>query len=294
MPTCATSILAMISGHAQPLGSTMRHPSMFLLIACGRNDMKHELIADIERADGTSETVQIKERTGYFHDGTGYVSMAWPDFSELGVLPFAFIEYIPEHPGPQILRAGELQTESGTHSLAGAIAVFEVTWNGGREFPILESGTIDTVTAAGDTVHVEFTAGPSNCMNNITSSGGCGSAWIEDGPIDVQWEPAFAGCSAEIIEAAVGTDYTGTISEDRMSIGDVELECEGNYSVDVMCGDDPFEVDIDGCTWTVFSYGFPANPAIAGNSGSWHISAGNTCAGVESEAICDALLYAYK
>ena len=263
---------------------------VLLLAGCARDDRQNTFDLEITRADGSRDSLHLKDRTGYFHRDSALATMSWPSFDEYTTaVEFAFIDYAAMVPGPQRLAGGSIRMEDGTtYELAylDVIAHMEVEWRGGKEFPVTQKGSFE-LEVNGDALQAEFTMSPSNCMNNITRSGGCGGPYLHDEPVDLEWVSDFQGCPAEVVEAAVGTDRSGLLAEDEMALGDVSLECTMNYNLEIMCGDDPFEVEVDGCTWTVFTYAYPENTALYGNYGVFYVNAGNTCEGDDVATACN-------
>lgn len=261
-----------------------------LLAGCARNDRQNTFDLKITRADGSKESLSLKDRTGYFHRDSSLATMSWPSFDEYGIAEeFAYIDYAAMVPGPQQLTTGVITLANGTtYDLGGnqVVAQMEVKWNGGKQFPVLQSGSFEA-EINGDLLEAEFTMAPSNCMNNITRSGGCGGPYLLEEPMDLTWVKNFAGCPEELVDAVLGSDLDGTLSEEEMTLGDTSLACEMNYNLEIMCGDDPFEVEVDGCTWTVFNYAYPENVAINGNYANFYMNAGNTCEGPDVPTACN-------
>ncbi|MCB9686308.1 MAG: hypothetical protein H6735_14795 [Alphaproteobacteria bacterium] len=228
------------------------------------------------------------DRTAYQFNGTETASIAWPGIEEYGSAPEQVItDFLPNLPGRQPVKIAVV-TGGALQPSMSVVGTFEVRWTGARDVPIELEATFDHDDGAGTTVLGSLTASDASCMTSTPTNTwtGCGQ-WVSGDPGPATWTQTFAGCPAEVLEAAVGAEPGGSWSNDEVVVGPVELECVTTYDDDLLCGNDTFQVDVAGCTWDVFVY--------AGGRGSTgpglelRVEAGNSCPDAPITA-CETIL----
>ena len=93
-----------------------------------------------------------------------------------------------------------------------------------------------------------------------------------------------------LVDAYLGTDMTGKISEGRLELGSKSLSCVNSYNNRVMCGENPKTLEVDGCEWQVLGRGGPTGYSPTSAEGWFIVSASSECAGGGAPLLCETWL----
>lgn len=255
---------------------------------------------DIELTDsntGTGTRLKLSDEEGFVPTETGYYQFSWPSLEQYGqTSEMAFIYFVPLVPGIQTLGGGQVMTPDGTWYLNGHSVDLEIKWEGSRSFPFVHKGKFLGDTVGGVTVEGDFSLSNMNCLADIfdyDSTYECGLSFSAGGTYDMTWTVRSDAnwCPQSVVDAYLGTDREGSVSESKLELGDVKLSCVENYNNRVMCGKNPVEVEAEGCTWQVLGRGGPAgyDPSVV--TGWFVVSAGSDCASGEAPRICETWLF---
>lgn len=273
--------------------------------ACGdlvflfpQNNKKHSIdIEVIDANSGTGTQLKLSDEEGYVSTETGYYQFSWPSLDQYGqTSEMAFIYFIPLIPGAQVLGGGQVMTPDGTWYLNGQSVEMEVKWEGSRSFPFVHKGQFRGDDVSGVTVEGDFTLSTMNCLGSSFSYDSeyeCGRSFHVGGSYDVTWTVRSDAnwCPQGVVDAFLGTEREGSISESKLELGDIKLNCVQNYNKRVMCGKNPEEVEVDGCTWQVLGRGGPEGYDPSGVTGWFVVSASSECASDGIPRICETWLF---
>lgn len=204
----------------------------------------------------------------------------------------AYIYFYPLFPGVQLLSGGQVMSPDGQWYLAGHAVDFDIRWEGSRSFPFVHTGTFLGNNVGGVTLKGDFTLSNMNCLADTfdyDSEYECGRSFETGGSYDMAWSirSDLNFCPKAVVDAYVGTALDGSISEGKLTLGDLKMSCVAGYNNRYLCGQNPVEVDVDGCTWKVLGRGGPAgyNPSVV--TGWFIVSASTDCGGEADIQLCE-------
>lgn len=272
-----------------------------LTTACGdlvylfpQNNRNNSIDIQISDANqGIETSFKLSDEEGYFASETGAYQFSWPAFDAYGqASEFAYIYFLPLIPGVQSLSGGQITNAAGSWSLLGQQVAFDVRWEGSRSFPFVHTGTFLGTAQGGVTVTGDFTLSNMNCLADVfdyDSEYECGLSFEAGGHHELTWSQRsdMSGCPQSVVDAFLGTERDGSVSESRLELGELSMPCVGGYNNRFMCGQNPVEVEAEGCSWKVLGRGGPSGYSEEVVSGWLFVTASFECTGdVQMEGMC--------
>lgn len=250
----------------------MRNLLALSMLGCSHRDRTHEAHVEVTTpADAVH--LDVRGRTGLSPEEDGSYRVAVPSYDEWATAEeLVSFTIVPNSPGPHTLYNGELRSRDlGSLPVLGLVADVTLDWTGDAEFPVTYaielSGTLDEGAVSG---HLTMT--PTNCKSPTSEAGAtCGEVYDARDAVDVTWAEDFLGCDAALVDAVVGAERTGRLDDKRIDFGPRSLDCARGYDDRVICGADPYDVDVEGCSYAIYEWGSP------GADGTWNVQATDTC-----------------